>query len=72
MAPFFHSQHINFCSGVGFNFLKKELFWKPYVCQENKPSLSITPSTGRTLDVDDGTVPVCVNAASKNVFVASV
>lgn len=45
IAPFFHSQHIHFSSGVGFNFLMKELFWKPYACQENKPSLHITPSS---------------------------
>lgn len=45
----------------------KELFWKPYVCQENKPSLNMTPSSGTTLDVDDGTVPVCFDAASKKV-----
>lgn len=72
MAPFFHSQHIHFSSGVGFNFLMKELFRKPYVCQENnqenKPSLNITPSSGRILDVDDGTLPVCFGAASKKVF----
>lgn len=68
MAPFFYSLHIHFSSSVDFNFIMKELFWKPYVCQENKPSLNITPSSGRTLDVDDGTVRVCFDAASKKVF----
>lgn len=53
---------------MGFNFLLEELFQKPYVCQENKPSLNITPTSGRPLDVDDGTVPVCFDAASKEVF----